>query len=599
MLKSILLFVSFFLTTYAWGQKKYYSTDRIRFPDDPYISKQGSDANFSVSGMMEISYEHYGLDVKPDTFRGMRQRKPWNQVRFNFQPTLKFGKDWSIPLNFSFPLFSTNFAGPYAGIGGAFGGIGKQSFKQWLSNPANNLGISPKYKWAQLLLGTQYIKYSDLSTGDVGIFGAGFDLRPKGFLLKFFTGTSQQGINYIAPPPLPGVSGAYKRSHYMFQLGKEKEGKYLIALNFSKGKDDTTSIISRPVTINPEEGFASSLVTDVKFLKMWYVKLEAAQSYFTKDVTQPADTVGDASLKPFISGHTSTVKDNAGIFSFGMKTDDFDIGYTTKYLGKNFRTTGYPYMQPDHWDNTIDTRFNTWKRKINVVASVGIRTNNINDTLLKSNQFIGNLNWFTQFTDNFSLNVSYNNFGFNSVSGTNPYGIKNVSNDFGISPTYTLTREKMMHIFTLSYNYSKYDERDAFSGTTTSNNTHTGLFSYIPTFFNSDLTPDISIMYFLNTMPLLKMQLTTLSAGAGYPLFKKKLQLKGQVQYTLGQLNSYSNNKNLIASLGIDYKITKKLTWKNFFSTNRYKYGDELMPAYPDGVRYLETNIRTTIQYKF
>src|SRR5262249_8809661 len=155
---------------------------------------------------------YYGLDATPDSFKGVRQRRPWNQVRFNLQPTLNFGTDWSIPFNVSLPMFPTNFAGPYAGIK-------NQTFKQWLSNPSNNLGIAPKYKWAQLLLGTQYIKYSDLSTGDIGIFGAGFDLRPKGWLIKGFYGTSQQGINYVAPPPLPGVIGAYKRKHYMFQFG--------------------------------------------------------------------------------------------------------------------------------------------------------------------------------------------------------------------------------------------------------------------------------------------------------------------------------------------------------------------------------------------
>lgn len=570
--------------------QRYSYTDNIRNPADPYVTKESD--GFSVSGILELTYEHYGIDIKPDSFKGMRQRRPWNQVRFNLQPTFHFGEDWSLPLNISFPLFPTNFAGPYAGIR-------NQDFKQWLSNPSNNLGISPKYKWAQLLLGTQYIKYSDLSTGDIGVFGAGFDLKPGGFILKFFTGTSQQGINYVPAPPLPGVMGAYKRSHYMWQLGKEKEGKYLFAFNFSKGKDDSSSIPLRPATVNPEEGFTTSLIAQVNFAEAWYVKLEAAQSYFTKDQAYPGDTVGNVSLPPFISGRTSTDKDNAGIFAFGRKSENFDIGYSTRYIGKRFRTTGYPYMQPDHWDNTIDTRFNAWERKINVVASMGIRTNNISDTALKSDQFLGNINWFTQFTNNFSLNLSYNNFGFNSVSGTNPYGVKNVSNDIGVSPTYSWSTAQMVHLLTASYNYSKYDERDVLTGAVTSNNTHTGMLSYIPSFVNSDITPDISVLYFLNTMPLLHTSLLTFSGGMGIPLFDKKLRLKGQVQYTIGKLNAYSNNKNLVGSLGVDYKVTDRLTWKNFFTTNNFRYGNELGPAWPGGVRYTETFIRTGLQYKF
>lgn len=584
----IFVFTAMLFSNTSFCQKTYY-TDNIRNPVDPYKTRK---SNFSVSGSIGIIYEHYGLDVTPDSFKGVRQRRPWNQVRFNLQPTLNFGEDWSIPFNVSLPAFPTNFAGPYAGIK-------NQTFRQWLSNPSNNLGIAPKYKWAQLLLGTQYIKYSDLSTGDIGIFGAGFDLRPKGWLMKFFYGTSQQGIDYIAPPPLPGVMGAYKRSHYMFQLGKEKEGKYLFALNFSKGKDDTTSVVSKPLTVMPQEGFAASLISEVYFLESWYVKLEAAQSYFTKDLMQPPDTTGEMTLTPFIDGRTSTQKDNAGTFSIGRKTSNFDIGYSTKYIGKTFQTTGYPYMQPDHWDNTIDTRFLVWKNKINVVARAGLRTNNMSDTLLKSDQFIGNINWFTQFNDHLGLNLYYNNFGFSSVSSINPYGIRNVSNDIGISPTYTWSTTNMMHLITVSYNYSKYDERDVITGVITSNNTQTGLISYNPVFFKSDLTPELSVLYFNNAMPLITNTLLTVTGGLGASLFKKKMQLRSQLQYTKGKLNAYTGNDNLIGSVSINIKITKKFTWSNFVSYNFFQYGTELLPAYPDGTYYHETFLRTGLQYKF
>lgn len=82
---------------------------------------------------------------------------------------------------------------------------------------------------------TQYLKYSDLSTGDIGIFSAGIDLRPKTWRFKFFTGISQDGVNYFAGPPT--VTGAYKRKNWMLQIGNEVEGKYLFAVNLAKGKD--------------------------------------------------------------------------------------------------------------------------------------------------------------------------------------------------------------------------------------------------------------------------------------------------------------------------------------------------------------------------
>ena len=551
---------------------------------------------FSISGTASVTYEGYGLSLNPSGSTFYRPRRPWNQVRFNFTPVMQFGKDFTLPVNFNFAALPTSFAGPYSGLGSSLPGApSHQSFPQFLTNPANNFGINPKYKWAEAQLGTQYLKYSELSTGDIGIFGAGFSLKPKGYLIKFFTGTSQQGVNYVSA--LPGVTGAYKRTHLMFQLGKEEVGKYLVAVNFSKGRDRINSITSLPPTIMPQEGFVWSVVGEGYFKKGWYIKAEGANSIFTRDINQP---LPGASFKPFITGKTSTIKDYALDASFGKKSADFDIGYATKYLGAGFQTTGYPYMQPDHWDNTIKTRFNAWKRKMNVVASVGIRTNNVSNVSLQSEQFIGNLNWFTQFSDKFSLNLTYNNFGFTAASGFNPYRVKNVSNDMGISPTYTWTTTKMVNVITLSYNYSKYDERDVNTGITTSNNTHTGVLTYIPVFLHSNISPDFSAMYFYNSTPMFKNTLFTLSGGVGLPALKKKMQIKGQVQYTIGKIDAYTPNNNLITSLSIDYKITKKLSWNNYICTNYFKYGDELLPPVTLlGANYLESTYRSSLKYKF
>ncbi len=544
-----------------------------------------------VSGTMGITYEGYGLSRSPSGWTGYQPRRPWNQVRFNFTPTFNLGQHFTLPFNFNFAAIPTNFAGPYAGIK-------KQNFGQFITNPMNSFGINPKYKWAELQLGTQYLKYSDLSTGDIGVFGIGFDLRPKTWRFKFFNGISQQGINYFAGTPT--VTGAYKRRNYMFQIAKEAEGKYLFAINFAKGKDVPASSAPPPLTIRPQEGVVISIVSDVYVEKGIYFKAEGAQSTFTKDVATPLTTLLKG-LKPFMEAHTSTITDFAGQLSVGKKSTNFDIGLTSKYLGAGFQTVGYPYQQSDRLDYTLNTRFNGWKDKnktykINVVASVGRRVNNVRNTALKASQFIGNLNWFTQFNDHWSLNVNYNNFGFQSASGTNPFGIKNVSNDLGFNPTYTWSNTKMNHLISLSYNYSKYDERDVITGLTTSNNTHTALLTYVPSYFDRDISPDFSVLYFYNDVPLAKIKLFTISSALSMTAAKKRLQLRGQLQYTWGKLNSFSSNNNLIASCNVDYKITKKLSWNTFLTTNYFKYGNEITPI---GANYLETMSRTGIQYSF
>jgi hypothetical protein len=546
---------------------------------------------FTISGTIGVSYEHYGLTRKPGGWTGFLPRKPWNQVRFIFTPDMKFGKNFSLPFNFNFATTPTNFAGPYTNIG-------KQNFGQFVTNPMNSFGMNPKYKWAELQLGTQYLNYSNLSTGDIGIFGAGVDLRPGTYRIRFFTGLSQQSVNFFTGPP--ATTGAYKRKNWMFSLGKEKEGKYEVALNFVKSTDDSSSLITPPPTVKPQEGFTASVVSKFYFAEKWYFNMEGAQSLYTKDLLLPVDTT-KPSFKPFLEGHTSTARDFAGEAALGRKSKNFDIGAKVKYIGAGFQTPGYPFMLPDRFDYTLNTRFNAWKNKdgvhkMNVVASVGQRVNNVSNTTLRATQFIGNINWFTQFDDHWNLNLSFNNFGFQTPSGLNPYGIKNVSNDFGINPTYTWSNDKMVHLLSVNYNYSKYDERDVITGALTSNNTHMGLVTWVPTFLTKELTPDFSLMYFYNQLPGFKLSLITFSTGLSMPFAKKKANFRGQLQYNYSKTNTFKNNNNLIASCTIDWRIAQKLTWNNYFSSNYFKYGNEIIP---NNASYNEGIIRTGLLYRF
>jgi hypothetical protein len=561
----------------------------------------------TVSGTLGVSYEHYGLSLNPNSPTFYSPRRPWNQVRFNIAPTFNFGKNFSLPFNLNFATKPTNVLGAYGGLSA----LGRQNLGQFITNPMNNFSINPKYKNSELLLGTQYLNYSELTTGDIGVFGAGVDLKPQHYILKFFTGTSQQAINYSA---LPLVPGAYKRSNWMLQLGKENEGKYKVAFTMAKGKDKNNSTTPFPLPALssplPQEGFVLSFLTNVNFNKGFYVALEGAQGYYSNNTLLGPPTPGSIkSFEPFIKANTSTVRDFAGNFAFGKKSKNFDIGLKTKYLGAGFYTMGYPFQQPDKLDATINTRFNAWKDKdnnykMNVVASVGNRINNFSSASLRANQLIANINWFTQFNDKFSLNVGYNNFGFNTNGSTLGLPtLKNVSNDISVNPTYTWSNSKMTNLLTLNYSYSKYKESIAlpplFVPTLTNNNTHTAMLSYIPTFFEKKASPDFSIMYFYNQLPGLTMQLFTISSGLSLPLAKDKVKLKGQLQYTMGKNASFTANNNFVASMSLDYAITKKINWNTFISSNYYKYGDELSPP-PSliGANYLESIIRTGINYR-
>jgi hypothetical protein len=271
-----------------------------------------------------------------------------------------------------------------------------------------------------------------------------------------------------------------------------------------------------------------------------------------------------------------------------------------KWLGAGYNTMGYPFVQNDRLEYTVNTKFNAFKKKANVVASIGQRFGNWS-TSSRTKQIIANVNVFTQFNDHFSVNANYNNFGFNTPALLG--GIKNVGNDLGINPTYTWTTTKMSNLLSLNYNWSKYTEVILLPLlTTTTNNTHTAMLLYAPVFFNKpDLSPDFSAMYFSNhsSVPT-DIKIISISSSLGWNLPKKNINLRGQLQFNITTINSFTPSRNLTATLGADWKITKKLNWNTSITANGNKYGDELTPQ-PTllGATYLESTLRTGLQYRF
>ena len=562
----------------------------------------------SISGTAGVSYEGYGLDLTPGspTLRFYSPRKPWNVVRFNFNPVVKIGK-WSIPANFNFSPMQTNFTLPAV--------PGGQNFWQFLTNPMNSFGLSPKIGSTEILLGTQYLNYSTLSTGDVGIFGAGVNLAPGKFRIKVFTGVSQRPVDFVAPSlanPL-GTVGAYQRNHIMAQLGLEKDDKYFVGFNFVKSKDKKNSVAVTPLPplppsltgIDPQENMVVSFLAKTTIAKGWNYNIEVGQSFLTRNQNAATWLTPYKDFKPFIDQNISTIRDNAIITGLTKKGKDWEIGGKLSYYGANYYTAGFPFMSNDRLEYNINTKFNAWKKKTNVIAAIGQRFGNWNYTLgpSRTKQIIVNANVFTQFNERFSLNVSFNNFGFNAPSTT---GYKSVSNELSVNPSYNWNTKKANHLLSGTYTWSKYDETyNPSPPLPTHNNTQTALLLYVPSFFNKNVSPDFSAMWFNNktTPGSVDITLWNFSAGLSWKI-NKKLNLKGQLQYNSVTTTSFTADKNILATSGFDWKLTKKITWNYNMTANVFRFGSalpsaSLTPAYAGVPMYTESILRTGLQYKF
>ena len=550
-------------------------------------------------GDMGIWYEGYGLDKNPSlvTPNFYPARKPWNLLRYSFNPNLTVGK-WNIPFNFNFSAMQNNFTTSPTGK--------KQSIWQYLTNPVNNFGISPKIGTTEILLGTQNLQYSDLSTGDLGIFGYGVNLSPGKFRFKLFNGVSQRPVEYLTTLQFPpnGIDGAYQRNQWMAQLGLEKEEKYFVGFNFVKSSDQRSSVNAPPLPpILPQENMVISFLAKANTAAGWKYHVELGQSFFTRNLNTALSSTIVKDFKPFTNAYLSSNKDNAVMLGLAKKGADWEVGAKFNYYGAGYYTAGYPYMQNDRSEYLLNTRFNAFKKKMNVVASLGQRFGNLSKIAGPSvtKQIIANVNIFTQFSDHFTVTTSFNNFGFNASSIS---GYKSVSNELTINPSYTWTSPKISHLLSGTYTFSKYDETIFLPPlTTTQNNTKTLLILYVPTFLEKKISPDFSVMWFNNKATPIELTLLSATAGMNWKP-KEKISYKGQLQYSLSTVKPFTANKNLLATAGFDWEVYKKLTWQFAFTANIYNYGTELpgstlSPTFIGSPSYAETTARTGLNYRF
>lgn len=558
----------------------------------------------SVTGQVGMSYDYYGLSTKPASPSFYSARRPWHLVRFNLNPTIKVG-EFRLPININVSPMNYNFNG----VGGFWPSNiprPKQTLGQWLTNPINNIGMNPSYKWAELQLGTQYLQYSPLSTGDLGIFGAGFSLKPGRLRMKFFHGISQRKQDAIYTP-LPGVLGIYRRKQTMAQIGLEKEGVYFAGFNLVKSKDIENSIspilaINKPPHPDPQEATVATFLLNVRSKKGWYFNTELGNSFHSRNINNvSAPYINNGSFKGLVGllkPRISTIEGFATQTVIGRKSKNFDIGLRSRFFSKGYYTAGYPFLQNDRLEYTISTRISSKDYKYIFNGDVGQRITNWSGARNKS--LIVNSNLFAQFTEQFSLNASYNNFGFQSSATGSFLGMKNVANDLSVSPTYSWSNTKMSNMLSATYSWSKYDET-ILPNPTTTNNTQSVLLMYVPVFYNKNWSPDFSALWFENKMNPgnIKLRLYTGTAGASIPLKKPKMTLKTQLQYTNTRLQAFTPSNNWLATAGFQLPVSKKLTWNFSGTLNFLKYGNELVPpASLLGAQYLESHVRTSIQYR-
>jgi hypothetical protein len=532
----------------------------------------------AVSGTIGLYADFY----KMNSDSTIAPRRPSELYRLVCSPTITYG-DFSLPFIINISSQSSSVVTPVSKY---------KNFAQFLQSPINQVGIAPKYRWVQLLIGTQIPHYSELTFGDQPVFGAGLRLTPGKFRFEFFGGTSQQPIE---EDTVHHIIGAYKRTLYSGKIGYGREDSSHIYLLSGYAIDDVNSLKVAPVNTLPANGLMLSLDYKVLLPKKFYVKGEIAGSLFSRDIR--SRKVTDAAVPVpddiFIS-RESTRSDGATMLTLGKDGREFGIKATGKYIGDGFVPLGYPFMQTDRLEVTIDPHFSLFKHKLNITGGGGERINNLSHTRgSTATQAIGYANVSAQITNDLNLSGNFSNFGFRNAVTNDSFRIQMVTMSYSFNPSYTLNLDETINVFSFTYGHDKFTDYNVISGSLNNNNSNSGMFIYNLGFTGNPFTTTLMASSFSNKLQTGTVTINSAGVTFGYGFWKNKLNLTAGETVSNALLDSKDPATQLLTTLGARYKIRKDLTFSLNASINDYR-GGKTNPNY----NFTEDLLRTSLIYK-
>lgn len=509
---------------------KYLIWGAILFPLVSFAQNLDSIATkkpLAFSGSLDIrtiGYSAKGIDPR---------RSPFSYI-ISGSPTLSvYGID--IPVSFTFSEQDRSF-----------------------SQPFNQVGLSPTYKWATLHAGYRNVNFSPYTLAGHTILGGGFEVNPGKFRAGFMTGRLNRATSidtttgYVRPEIFSRYGTAVK-------LGYGTETKH-VNISFITAKDsergfkgNLDSSISK---------LASNIVlgTDFKYeiVKGLSVFGDAAVSIYTKDINSDMKVDLDSTRKG-VELLQKLIKLNATseyylAYSAGLNytSNLFSLKAGYKLVEPNFRSMGAYFFQNDLQNITLSPSVRLLNGKMRFNGSIGIQEDNRDRKKEASTKRVismANLSW--DISQIFGFDANFTNFTANSEPTVavvdNKYLLAQTNQNLSITPRIVLANSSTTQVIILSFNSSSLKDLNEETAGQSDILTSVVFLNYNLTLNQLGLNLSAGVNYVKNKIEIGSTSNQGLSLSASKAFLKNKLQVSTNGAFTQSNIE---NGKGSIINLG-------------------------------------------------
>lgn len=478
------------------------------------------------------------------------------------------------------------------------------------TQPFNQFGLSPQYKWITVHAGYRNLNYSPFTLAGHTFLGAGVDLRPG----KWRVGAMYGRFNKATVlDTLQGVyieNFSYKRSGYSAKVGYGTDENYFDIITLQARDDVSSALVAQrglldSLRITPASNWVNGYQTRLAFLDGKLIfESDGAFSLYTADTRlgPVEDTVIQEKIKTFdrfTAINYSSELYGAFQASVMYKLKFISMKLQYRYVEAGYKSMGAYFLNNDLENWTINPSFIAGKGKVRFNGSLGFQRDNLQDLKrATSKRVIGAANMAADFDEHWGLDLSYTNFSntqrASAIRFADSLRVAQSTQNLSVSPRFVKTTTTRSHSVVLSANYNQFKElNDSRELAETGNDIITQ--TYFATYQVGFLLSRASLFGTFSSAKLgndlIKDQNTGVTIG-GSKTFTNKIMLTGSSSYLVSNRNG-AGGHILNESVQLRYSPQGKhsFQWMFVFIGN--------YPDTPSEFQRKFTELRTELGYSF
>lgn len=436
------------------------------------------------------------------------------------------------------------------------------------TQPFNQYGISPTYKWATFHAGWRSLEFSPFTLAGHNFLGGGIELNPGKLRLGFMYGRFNKAIEEDLNQPLAlAQQPAYKRTGYSAKIGLGTERNHFDVI-FLNAKDDVGSLTKMPtsVTVTPAENMVLGFSSKFSFLKHFVFDMDLSGSVYTRNVL--SDTVQNLELdkvnfiKKLITLNASTQLLTAAQTSLGYNGNNYAVKVKYRRIDPDYKSMGAYYFETDVQNYTIEGLLRLMNSQLQLSGSFGLQSDNIlKDKAYQSNRKIASLNASYNKT-NYGIDLRYTNYGITQDRGLNPIidmlRVARTNHNLSSVFRYTINHENVTHGFVLVGNFQSLVDLNEFTAPNSKSDSRSINLSYQYGLPKKAFAVNANINYTIAEIAFGKSVFYGPTLGVSQTLAKGNLGLNAALSYQLQRNNDLNAGNIFNLNLNSSYKLGKK-----------------------------------------